>query len=413
MPPRPDLEPEPPASPWALHPLVDGRIKWGDVSPQRAREMVQASDISRRFGDRKELGLPAEKPPIPAQQLLKEEAASREIRLRRGRALEEVKRLHARLQHMRESSDPNPSTGVMQGKEVSDLTSLLTKNLLMAFAPNPDLPPAAIDPMMEQIFGELADAFAAQMEENIEMAARLRAVDAYLKRKDRHPYGRVRAYPPLQYGRKNVHLPQNNPSSSESDGNSSPPKSDGNPPPSRPDGNSSPPNPDASMVDASKLDVAKPDVQRSEKTTSSSDGMPSGTESSDNERRNSNNGFPIVPNAVPLKSYLLGPIHGRIGLFVVNRPSVGQAMGPERGIYEPEIEGGVSNLGLGLANNGQSSSEESLDYMQVDQTGLDSNVAQASSYGGERSLIGGIDRGLREKVADLGKQREIPDDEST
>jgi hypothetical protein len=167
------------------------------------------------------------------------------------------------------------------------------------------------------------------------------------------------------------------------------------------------------MVDVPKLDVAMPDVQRSEKTTSSSDGMPYGTESSDNERRNGNNGFPIVPNAMPLKSYLLGPIHGRIGLFVVNRPSVGQAMGPARGIYEPEIEGGVSNLGLGLAKNGQSSSEESLDYMQVDQTGLDSNIAQASSYGGERSQTGGIDRGLREKVADLGKQREIPDDEST
>jgi hypothetical protein len=40
---------ESPASPWILHPLVDGRFKWGDVTPSRAREMVRASGGASRL----------------------------------------------------------------------------------------------------------------------------------------------------------------------------------------------------------------------------------------------------------------------------------------------------------------------------------------------------------------------------
>jgi hypothetical protein len=186
---------ESPATPWALHLLVDGRVRWGDVGAQRAREMMRASEIARHFGDRRRLGLP-EKPAIPARQWLKEEAMFNEIKTRRGRAIEEVKRIHDRLQQLK--SPPTPIVGVQQ-REISALITGLTNNLQTAFSPNPNLMPEAIDPAMAQIFAELVDAYAAQVEESIELATRLRTICTHMSR--------TRASLGIQPGQSSIPLP--------------------------------------------------------------------------------------------------------------------------------------------------------------------------------------------------------------
>lgn len=188
------------ASPWILHPLVDGRFKWGDVTPSRAREMIRASEIARYFGDRDKLGLPA-KPAIPAKQWLKEVAMANEIQTRRDKAIEAIKRIHSKLQQLKSSST---SSAALQSKEVSDLAAALTNYLQMAFSPNPNLQPEAIDPMMAQIFAELVDAYAVQLQESIELATKIRAMQASLAGGKSHPHGGLAGHAPPDFNLRGV-----------------------------------------------------------------------------------------------------------------------------------------------------------------------------------------------------------------
>ena len=382
---------ESPATPWALHPLVDGRVRWGDVSPQRAREMIRASEIARHLGDRGRLGLP-EKPAIPAQQWLQEEAMFNEIKARRGRAIEEVKRIHGRLQQLK--SPPTPIVGVVQQMEISSLVTALANNLQTAFSPNPNLMPEAIDPMMAQIFAELVDAYAVQVEEGIELATRLRMIHTHLSRTG----ASLRILPALEFG-QSINVPPVPLKSAKTD---------------------------VVMTDAQKYNFRSPNC---EEPSSESD-------SSDTQMRNGKvtlysptdpqanlveyTGSPGDVTAAPAAPSILErrrstgkPAIQSLGLFVVTGTSTAREMRLQQEIRNTKRETVSLRLDLDATKRDQQKLQELVDRVRTDRAGSENdNAFQETQELHTRSQTHVEIIELRKKIAELRQQREIAEDET-
>lgn len=106
----------------------------------------------------------------------------------RSKTMEEVKRMHSELQQLKSSP---VSILRLRRRVISHSITSLSNNLQIAFGPNLNLKPEAIDPKMVQIFVELAEAYTAELEESIEQSVRISAFQARLLRQKMDPLGRL------------------------------------------------------------------------------------------------------------------------------------------------------------------------------------------------------------------------------